>query len=292
VRGVATLPLDQPLPHDTLKLTTRAAEACLERSAFDRSDIELLLFAGMLRTGYIQEPAIAALIAGELKMNDIIESEQDKKTFTFDVFNGSLGFLNACQVADQLIRAGTFATAMIIASEVEMNAEVFPEDELGVQETASAVILERAPDNGQGFGRFLFRYFTERFDARRLVGRYREGRPFCRLQQDPALEDYYLESIPPVVQELLQSEGLALDQLKAIMPPQLSPRFPARLAEVLGVRTDQLVCCEEADRDLFTSAAPYTLQQALESDRLRSGDVGLIINVSSGIQVGCATYYF
>lgn len=292
VHSIGTLPLNHSLPHDTLQLAASAAEACLKNSAYSRSDVQLLLFAGMLRTGYIQEPAIAALIGGDLKMNDIIESPSDKKTFTFDVFNGSLGFLNACQVANHLIQAGTYQTAMIIASEAEVNAEWFPEDELGVHETASAVILERSPYAGQGFGRFLFRYDTEHFDVRRVFGHYRDGKPFCNLQQDPALEDYYLNVIPPVVNELLDAEGLALDQLQAVLPPQLSPSFPSRLTDALGIAPDRMARCVEADRDLFTSATPYALQQVFESGQVRRGDIGLIINVSSGIQVGCATYCF
>jgi hypothetical protein len=44
--------------------------------------------------------------------------------------------------------------------------------------------------------------------------------------------------------------------------------------------------------DLFTSSLPHTLQYIREHDRAGNGDVGLIINVGTGIQVGCAIYYF
>jgi hypothetical protein len=181
---------------------------------------------------------------------------------------------------------------MIIASEVELNFEWFPEADLGLHETASAVILERSSDPRQGFGRFLFRYFTEHIHARKTVGYYRDGKPFVDIRIDPSLEDYYLDCIPRVVEELLDAERLALDQVKAVLPPLLSADFPAKLADTLGVAPDRLFCCREADRDLFTSAVPYSLQQALESGQVQPGDLGLIINVSSGIQVGCATYYF
>ena len=45
-------------------------------------------------------------------------------------------------------------------------------------------------------------------------------------------------------------------------------------------------------QDLFTSSLPFGLQQALTSGRVQQGDIGLIINVASGIQVGCTTYRF
>jgi 3-oxoacyl-[acyl-carrier-protein] synthase III len=47
-----------------------------------------------------------------------------------------------------------------------------------------------------------------------------------------------------------------------------------------------------AGNDLYTSSLPYTLQHVREQNLVQSGDVGLIITAGSGIQVGCATYYF
>ena len=125
--AVGTFPEDQKLSEDSVDTAVAAAEACLARSSYDVSDIELLIFAGVTRTGYVSEPAIAAMVAGKMKMNDIIESEEDKKTFAFDVYNGALGFLNGCQIATEMIHAGKCRTAMVITSEVEINKNYFPD---------------------------------------------------------------------------------------------------------------------------------------------------------------------
>ena len=45
-------------------------------------------------------------------------------------------------------------------------------------------------------------------------------------------------------------------------------------------------------KDLYTSSAAYALRHALERKRVGPGDVGLIMGVGSGVQVGCAIYYF
>jgi 3-oxoacyl-[acyl-carrier-protein] synthase III len=47
-----------------------------------------------------------------------------------------------------------------------------------------------------------------------------------------------------------------------------------------------------SERDLYTSALPYAFQYVQEQQLVQPGDIGLIINVGAGIQVGCATYYF
>jgi len=191
-----------------------------------------------------------------------------------------------------LILAGVYETAMIVASEVEVNAEFFPNDPLRIAETASAVILERDPQDASGFGQFHFKYFPEYREARSALGWYRDGKPFCDLKVDPHLEDIYLRCIPAAVAELLKRESLVIDDIQAVLPPQFSLGFIRRLAGALGVDADKMIDVHVEGADLFSSTLPYTIQRARQSGRVRPGDVGLIINVASGIQVGCATYRF
>ncbi|MFY9767613.1 MAG: 3-oxoacyl-[acyl-carrier-protein] synthase III C-terminal domain-containing protein, partial [Mycobacterium sp.] len=47
-----------------------------------------------------------------------------------------------------------------------------------------------------------------------------------------------------------------------------------------------------AESDPFSSCLPYGLQQAWRHKLVKSGDIGLIVTVGSGVQVGCATYRF
>jgi amino acid adenylation domain-containing protein len=292
IHSIGTLPLDEVPERDTTKMTSQAAEACLAKSTYDRSDIELLIFGGMLRTGYISEPAIATLIGGELKMNDIIESEHDKKTFCFDIYNASMGLLHALEVAARMIQAGPYKTAMVCASEVEVNVDFFPDDWLGFCETASAAILDTAPDGASGFGQFVFKYHHEHADARKAIGGYKDGKPHLKLMVDPEIEGLYLKYIPAAVEELLHREGLDISQVAALMPPQFSTEFNMNLAQALGIATEKMVDLPHDRGDLFTSSPVYGIEAAQNRGVAKPGDVGLVINVGSGIQIGCATYYF
>src|SRR5205814_71882 len=74
----------------------------------------------------------------------------------------SVGVLNACFLATQLMQGRKIHTAMVLAAEVE-NASLFRGARRGVTETASAMILDRSP-GGTGFGSFLFRSFTDYVD--------------------------------------------------------------------------------------------------------------------------------
>ena len=46
------------------------------------------------------------------------------------------------------------------------------------------------------------------------------------------------------------------------------------------------------ESDLFTSSLAYSFAEVKANGGVSSGDLGLIINVASGLQIGCALYHF
>jgi 3-oxoacyl-[acyl-carrier-protein] synthase III len=293
VGTISNIPGGKDLQGETLELSKIAAEECLKKSSYDRNDIDLLIYAGVYRKDFMCEPAIASLLAGELNINDDIQSPAQKKTFAFDVFNGGVGFLNACYAATHLIRGKKLKNAMIITSEIENNARVFPEQQLGLRETASALILEKTTkDNGPGFGHFMFDYMTDYLDAFHSQLAWKNGKAYLDFNKDPDIYDYYIKCIPGTVHKLLSSQGLDISQIKIIFPPQISSSFILKLSDEMNVPIDKFVDIAQDGKDLFTSSMPYAFQYAREHQLVAEGDVGLIINAGTGIQVGCAVYHF
>jgi amino acid adenylation domain-containing protein len=274
-----------------LSLLQDAALNCLAASSYQRRDIDLLINAGVYRDEFLCEPAVAALLAGKIQLNDDIKSPLEKKTFALDIFNGAIGTLNACHAAIGMIRAGKVRNAMITAAEIENNRQHLPDKLYGLEETASALILEQSPDGVTGFGNFVFKYFTEYIDALVTYTETFNGKTVLRIERDPRIEHYYVQCIQETVQELLRLEHLKLAQIKVVLPPQISSELISHLSDVLGIERNKLVDVG-AQHDLFTSSLAYTLQHVYQHKLVQPGDIGLIINVGSGIQVGCATYYF
>ena len=269
-----------------------AAEKCLEQSSRARNEIDLLIHAGVYRDEFAMEPAIATMIAGELGICDGVDLLGEPKTFAFDVFNGAIGLLNACHVAIQMIGAKRHRHVMVVASEIENNRKVLPSSLRGVRETASALILDESPDEGTGFGDFVFRYDTRHIDAFLSYTGLEHGRPYLNFIEDPLLHDFYLDCIPDAVNELLEIEGLDLSQIRAIFPPQISSAFILRVSERLKLDAERFVDAADTGEDLFSSSLPYSFWRARQKGVVRRGDIGLIINVGTGIQVGCTVYYF
>lgn len=268
---------------DTSTLLALAARDCLSRVAADSASPDLVIYAGVYRTRFLTEPAMAALLAGELGL---------ATTLAFDVFNGSAGMLHACYVAEQMIRDQRATSALLVVAEVENNAAAFPADVLGIEETGSALLLQSSGGSEEGFGPFLFRSFLDHQDA--LVSHLtnRDGKAYLRFTRDPKIEDHYINAIAESVRELLDREEIDPARIARIFPPQISTAFIDNLAAALNVSRDRFVDVVRDGKDLFTSSLPFALHDARQSGLLREGDVGLIITAGSGIEVGCVLYHF
>ena len=292
IESVGTIPAETILKKNSSDLLKHAATNCLSRSGYNRNDIGLLIYSGVYRSEYVMEPAIAALLAGELDMNAKITEPENNKTLGFDIFNGAIGFLNACHVSQQMMAAGSCKTAMIVAAEIENNADSFTGKLMGIRETASAMILEPDPLNEKGFSNFLYEFNTESLDAYTTYYRTRDSKPHLRILKHPGLDGLFIECIPPAVEKLLKMEALSLNDIDMIFPPQISSCFIKRLSEKLNLPLEKFIDVVGEGPDLFTSSLPYSFEYAVENGLVKPGNIGLMIAVGSGIQVGCAIYHF
>ncbi|NIL97543.1 MAG: hypothetical protein GTO53_07925 [Planctomycetales bacterium] len=279
-------------PRDTLVQLASAAEACFADSFYDPRDIDLLVNAGVYRNEFLSEPALAAVLAGRLQMNDASESPDDKKTLAFDVASGATGFLQACYLSSQMIASGAFDTAMVVASEIDYNAPLWPDNVLGLEETASAMIVDGRGDGETGFGKFLFDDDWDHLHRFESHSQNRQGRSALSFARDGKLQQYYLECIERTVARLLEETGLRIADFDVVLPPQISPSFVDRLGRQLDVPPGRLVRLSRPHRDLYTSSLAHSLDALARARRVTRGMKGLIVEVGAGIQVACAIYHW
>ena len=290
IKGVGIAAAEQSGPPRAVDLAAQAAAACLNASGLDKAALGLIIHAGIYRDDFVCEPAIAALVAGELGINGDIETPDDPKTLAFDVLNGAVGFLNACHVAVHMIGAGKAEHAMVMASEVENNTPGGDHPPYGLNETGSALLLGSTGGTA-GFGQFVFHHRPENAEALATYIRNEDGHSWLQIDRDPKLTTHYLDAIPAAVEELLRLEGLEPADIAAVFPPHLAAPDLTEMARRINIPRARLVEVA-ADADLFTSSVPYALDHAWKHQQVKPGDIGLIVSVGSGIQVGCATYRF
>jgi 3-oxoacyl-[acyl-carrier-protein] synthase III len=276
-----------------MALVQGAMDECLATSSYTKDDVELLIYAGASRDEFIGEPAIAALIAGRARMNETGGFPvPGKKTFAFDVYNGSVGFLNACYLGAGMIRAGRVKSVMIVASEIEPNAARPEWDQMGTAATGSAVILDSPADDPAGLGHCVFESFPHHIGIYTSWLTTIEGSPRAHFTRHADLEAIYLKCIPQTVEELLQCERLKMQDINVILPPQISKSFVPGLADALHVETGRFVDLAVDNGSLSSSSIAHSFLKVRRSGAAAAGDVGLMISVGSGLQVGAATYYF
>jgi 3-oxoacyl-[acyl-carrier-protein] synthase III len=269
-------------------MTCRAGKACLRQSAKSRQEIDLVVYTGVYRTEFLSEPAVAAIAAGELGINAEETSLGGRRTFAFDLQNGAAGALSACFVASQLLAAGKFSRALLLASEVEDNATAWPENLLGLQEAASALVLE-ASEDADGFTAFAFRSFPEHVDALVSHVSMHAGRPAVHHRRDTAAEGRIRECVRTTVECFLQREQVRVADLKRVLLPQRSPAFRTGLAEAVKLAPGQLVSTG-GDADYFTSSLAFSFARLRQEGLLSPGDLVLVVEVAAGLQVACALY--
>lgn len=290
IESVGTAPAEQSSPRRAADLAAQAARRCLSHSGVGPEQLSLIIYAGVYREDFMAEPAIAALVAHELSANEDIESPYSPKTLAFDVLNGAVGFLNACQVGVQMIGAGKAEHAMVVAAEIENNSVDSRHPLYGISETGSAVILGRAYGNS-GFGQFVFHHHPEYGAALETYLQQGSGKSWLQIDRDPNLAAQYLDCIPAAVEELLKLEELDCSQIAAVFPPHLSRADCTELAARLNIPISRFVDLA-TESDLFSSCLPYGLERAWRHQLVSPGDIGLVVSVGSGIEVGCTTYRF
>jgi 3-oxoacyl-[acyl-carrier-protein] synthase III len=242
------------------------------------------------RNDFLCEPAVASIVAGRLQLDG--KAPGKPGMLAFDLTNGSLGVLHACYAAAHMIASGNFRNALVMAAEVELNRHAGSPCEPRLEEIGSAMVLEPTFPDGPGFGAFQFLTSTTDLCKLRAHSVVVEGRTFLHFERHPKYERRCLELIGECFEKLLAAERLSRSQVAVVMPPLISAEFVNQLADVLGIPGEGLVRPPSGSRDLYTSSLAFGLDAVSRRGALCTGDVGIVIGVGSGMQVGCATYYF
>ena len=106
IHNAATvLTRNRKLQRSSIRLSVKAVEDCLSKEGLDPQQIGVFINSGIFRDKHIGEPAIAALIHGDLRVNC-------GTPFCFDLINGGVGYLNAIEVCAGLIENGESEAAV------------------------------------------------------------------------------------------------------------------------------------------------------------------------------------
>jgi 3-oxoacyl-[acyl-carrier-protein] synthase III len=286
VAGIGLAGPDQPENTTTLNLIAAASAGCLRMAGRSASDVELLIHAGLYRTGMIAEPPIAAVAAGELGFDGT--TSESGNVLAFDLGNGGLGLFDACRVASSLIGCGAVGNALVVASEVEQREPGVTRPDIAA--CGSALFLRAGRPRGRGLLGFHVRHFSDAIDAFAAWAEQAAGHTFIRSGDRATLAQRYLEHLPAVVAELLDDWAVKAESIRAVVPPSMSPTNADRLRRSWPVLGERVVALPWPSKDLFTSSLAFGLRRLQDAGLVATGDLVVLTGAASGVQVGAALY--
>ncbi|MFF2808884.1 3-oxoacyl-ACP synthase III family protein [Streptomyces sp. NPDC058000] len=278
--------------HTLADLGTAAARSALERAALRAEDIDVVVMATSTPDSLM--PATVNVVADRLGIDQVP---------SFQLQSGCSGAVQALDLARQILGNGRHRTALVLGGDVvapfyDVDVDlrkVAPAELVNFVlfgDGAGAAVLGTDPAPGSAALRSVF---TRLVGLGRAPGATLEWYgPVKRPGNGPAAaEDYKaIEELVPemseeVLHELLDDLEWRQDDVDLLLPPQLSGRMTAKIAERLGLADRQVSCVAETG-NIGNGVVFFQLERALA--RIRPGEraVGISIESSKWIKAGFA----
>jgi 3-oxoacyl-[acyl-carrier-protein] synthase-3 len=218
-----------------------------------------------------------------------------KGTWGFDLVAACCGFVYGLTTAAQLVRSGTHRKVMVIGADTMSRIVDYSDRGTCVLfgDGAGAMLLEASEeDNFIGFLNEIDgsggEYLKMPAGGSRLPASAETvaHRLHYVKQEGQQVFKYAVRKMYEVSRELLERHGLSPRDVKLLIPHQANLRIITAAAERLGLEADQVVI--NIDRYGNTTAAtiPLATRDAVQSGRLKKGDVVLFAAVGAGFTVG------
>lgn len=270
----------------SLKHAVNAGREALESSHYHPEDIAVLINAGVFRDRHYAEPAFACFIQDKLGIN--VEF-QGRQTLSFDLQNGGCGLMSAAQAVSAMIQSQAVQVGMIVASEA--NADRRPDPSYTYAASGAAAILDVSPSSGSGFGSFVIETLDQHHDLYGAVVSLAKPGGQLLVRKRDELEAAYLEGAPAVFAQLLEREGLRLEEVDLLIPSQISAGFLEQLGPALSIPSDRIVDVHTRLGDTLSTSWFLAYCDALARGKVPAGSKVVFMAFGSGITIGAAAYY-
>jgi 3-oxoacyl-[acyl-carrier-protein] synthase-3 len=215
-----------------------------------------------------------------------------------DVRNQCSGFIYGLSVADAWIRCGQYRRILLVGTEVHSTGLDISTRGRDIAclfgDGAGAVIIGDTEDPERGVlsthlhadGRYAKSLWIEapgsRFYPSRMTHEMLDaGRHFPKMKGRQVFTAA-VRSMPEVIREGLQENGLSLDDVDMIVPHQANKRITEMVAHVLGFPAERMYSNIENLGNTTAASIPLALYQAEQEGKLNKGDLIVLVSFGSG----------
>ncbi|OBX09781.1 3-oxoacyl-ACP synthase [Gallibacterium salpingitidis] len=255
-----------------------AAKQCLAIANIDANEIDLVLVA--TTSGSHAFPSAACQIQQMLNIEDAI---------SFDLAAACSGFVYALSVADQFIRTGKVKKALVIGSDL-LSRRLNEQDRGTVilfGDGAGAVILEAAEQPGI----ISTHLHASGKDAGVLslpINLPAQQDPEYLTMQGNETFKIAVRELANVVEETLQANQLAKEQIDWLVPHQANLRIISATAKKLNMDLSQVVVTLDRHGNTSAASIPTALDEAVRDGRIQRGQLLLLEAFGGGLTWGSA----
>ncbi|HET6503092.1 MAG TPA: 3-oxoacyl-[acyl-carrier-protein] synthase III C-terminal domain-containing protein [Amycolatopsis sp.] len=285
---------------DSVSLATAAAVDCLRRADRPAAALDVVVNCSITkyRDGLTQwlEPTMGLAVAKAIGAT---------KAMTFDLSNACAGMLTGVTVLNNWIRQGVVERGLVVSGEYisqlghnaarhvrnVMSSELAS---LTLGDAGAALLLERAPEQAAGIS---LAGFTTVAEYSRLCLAYTTGKePGARMfTKSRAIHRAATAVLPALLQEALDSAGIALGEVDHVITHQTSTRAIRKgMAEVTAVLGDapRHEAVVTVDRYGNTASTTHTvaLVEELAAGRIKAGERVALIALASGLEIGIVLF--
>ena len=269
-------------------MAAQASRAALNVAGIQPDELDLIIGAcGVMEQAI---PSTATLVQNRLGLGQ-------SGIGAYDVNATCLSFLQALDLAAMKIVLGRAQKVLIFSADIASVGLDWSRPDVAAifGDGAAAVVLTA---NGEGVLASRFETYSEGAKACLLEGG--GTRITAAVDRDAAAKASYFQMdghlayrvaarrMPRFLRSLLGEAGVTPEELACIIPHQASAQGLEHSAGRLGISGDKVVQTFTQFGNQIATSIPTALHEAIESGRLKRGDLALMIGTSAGISLGGA----
>jgi len=272
----------------TADMSIAAAGRALKASGLSGSDIDGVIVA--TSTPDTTFPSVAVKVQAALGI---------RNGPSFDVQAVCAGFVYALSVADSLIRTGAAQRILLVGAD-KMSSILNWEDRTTsvlFGDGAGAVVLEGIEGAGTIEDRgIISTHLHANGNLKDILcvngGVSSTGTAGHIMMEGKEVFRHAVAELANVVTEVLEHNKITPDQLDWIVPHQANIRILESTAKKLGMSMDKVIVTVDRHGNTSAASIPLALAEAVESGRVKRGDLMLIEALGGGLVWGAALARF
>jgi 3-oxoacyl-[acyl-carrier-protein] synthase III len=274
----------------TSDLALEAARAALAQAGIAASDLGEIIVCTV--TPDMLFPSTACLVQHRLGA---------KGVWGFDLIAACCSFLYGLTTAAQMVAAGAHRKVLVIGADTMSRVTDYTDRATCVifGDGAGAFLVEPSEDDSLGLIDFLHEIDGSggEFLCMPAGGSRKpasletvQNRDHYIHQEGQQVFKFAVRRMHEICRELLTRNGLSAADLKLMIPHQANRRIITACAERLGLDCEQVVINIDRYGNTTSATVPLATRDALQSGRLKKGDLVLFAAVGAGYTVGASLW--